>query len=152
MIAVAAHGQQTVPVSGGTTTGEEGSISFTLGQIFCQSDFEPAVTVNIVTASVNEGVQQPYTVDQLAVSGVSSLKDKISIYPNPAKNSLTVEVDSRESGFHYALYGIDGRWLQEGTVQGRVQLDITRYASGTYLLQIDDGRNNKNLYRIIKVN
>lgn len=145
-------GQVAVPVSGGYSSGNDGSVSFTLGQVFSMSDFEPAVTVNIVTASVNEGVQQPYIVDRLALDGVNPLNEKIVVYPNPAMNDLSISFDNQNVEFHYVLYGIDGRHLQRGSGVESVQLDISGYSSGTYMLSVEDGRGNKNVYKIVKVN
>ena len=144
--------QQTVPVSGGSVTGNDGSFSFTLGQIFSKSDFEPAVSVNIVTASVIEGVQQPYTIDQLSIPDISALNDKVTIYPNPTKNHIVVEFENNEKIFKYKLFGLEGRVLQSNNIYGKTTLNLSDYPSGSYILYIEDDNNNKSVYRIIKVN
>lgn len=152
ILAFMSWGQVAVPVSGGYASGDDGSVSYSLGQVFSMSDFEPAVTVNIVTASVNEGVQQPYIVDRLALDGVRPLSEDVTVYPNPAMNYLSISFYNQEGAFYYVLYGIDGRHLQRGSGIGYVQLDMSGYSSGTYMLSVEDERGNKNVYKIVKVN
>lgn len=145
------HAQETIPVSGGSVNGTDGSFSFTLGQVFSQSDFEPAVSANIVTASVIEGVQQPFTIDQLSIEEALPLTEKVTIYPNPTKNHVVVELENSQGEVGFRLYGLEGRLLQNGTLQESVTLDLSDYPTGTYLLYLDGGQ-KKNVYRIIKVN
>ena len=144
--------QETVPVSGGSVTGTDGSFSFTLGQVFAQSDLEPAVSANIVTASVIEGVQQPFTIDQLSIAETKALNEKVTLYPNPTKRTVIVEMENGEKEVQYRLFGMEGRLLQSGSMRERVSLDLSDYPTGTYLLYLEGENNNKNVYRIIKVN
>ena len=130
--------QQTIPISGGSVTSTGGGFSFTLGQVFAMSDFEPAVTANIVTASVIEGVQQPFTIDQLSIEETTPLTGSVTIYPNPTKGHVDVEIENGETQVEYRLYSLEGRILQKGTLQNRVSLELSGYPSGTYLLYLEN--------------
>lgn len=143
--------QQTIPVSGGSVTSAVGGFSFTLGQVFAMSDFEPAVSANIVTASVIEGVQQPFTIDQLSIEETTPLEGRVIIYPNPTKGHVIIELENGMDNVEYRLYGIEGRLFQRGVIQHRISLELSDYPSGTYLLYLGNVQ-QKNIYRIIKVN
>jgi hypothetical protein len=64
-----------------------------------------------------------------------SNKKAISIYPNPISDILMVKVRSRESGFNYSLYDLNGRVLINGAAEGHLaQLDLSDLANGVYML------------------
>lgn len=152
-----ALGQSAVPASGGTVQSSEGMFSFSLGQPFAQSDFETAVSVNNVTAFVIEGVQQPFTVEQLSIEGVTSLPFQLSVFPNPTTGFVTVEVikennNSNNRMLSFFLYGMEGKMLQKGSIDGSVQLNMESYVTGTYMLSVTDENGSINVYKIIKIN
>ena len=151
MTAKGVIGQTAVPASGGTVSNAEGMFSFTLGQPFAQSDFETAVSINTVTAYVIEGVQQPFTIEQLSIEGTSSLPVTLTIFPNPTTGIVTVTSDSPDK-LTYTLYSLDGRKMQQGTWSESVRLNLEGYTAGSYLLDIADMKGNKNIYKIIKSN
>ncbi|MCQ2298218.1 MAG: T9SS type A sorting domain-containing protein [Bacteroidales bacterium] len=146
-----AIGQQVVPVSGGSVSNGSGFFSFSLGQVVSKSDFEPAVSVNSVTASVIEGVQQPYTIEQLSIEGVSALNVEISLYPNPTTQRVKVSSSDSETQLTFRLYGVSGQLMQEGTMMGEMVLDTEDYPTGCYMLFLESGNRQSNVYRIVKI-
>jgi len=72
------------------------------------------------------------------------LKDKIKVYPNPVKNYLTVDVSDELLGksLSYIIYDNLGRVIDKGSDFNNQQLKINveKYASGIYNLQIIDNQ------------
>lgn len=150
-LGLALQAQQTVPVSGGSAANGTGSFSFSLGQFVMQSDFEPAVSVHTVTASVIEGVQQPYAIDQLDIEGVTPLAAEIRVYPNPTAENVTIVVSDADLQLQYTLYGMNGVQLQQGVLQQESELHLSPYATGSYMLLLEDQQHHQNVYRIVKI-
>lgn len=77
---------------------------------------------------------------------------KITVYPNPTKGSLAVEVTDGESKdeIHILLFSAQGSQLQNKKVKtGTTPVDMTNYASGWYLLRVQAGTESIEL-KIIK--
>lgn len=143
--------QQAIPLSGGAVSAQGGSFSYSVGQMVMMSDVEPAVTVNVVTASIIEGVQQPYTIDQIAIADVVPLAAELKIYPNPTTRQITIETVDSDLRLDFSLYSASGQLLQTGRFESLQVLDLGRFAAGTYLLSVQDENHSQNNYRIIKV-
>ena len=150
-VSVGAYAQQTIPISGGSVSGSSGTLSYSLGQMVMMSDVEPAVTVNVVTASIIEGVQQPYTIDQIAIPKVSPLQTEVVIFPNPTTKMVTVRIEDQNPNYQFFLYSNNGQQLMSGTLEQEKVLDMGRYPAGSYFLTIQDENHSQNNYRIIKV-
>jgi hypothetical protein len=100
------------------------------------------VSINAVTA-----------VQQNNIAGKTIDKPGFSVYPNPAKTMATV-VFNETGNCIVKLTDISGRVLQTKTivaVKGRntVQLDISKYAKGVYLIPIVNAKKES---RTIKLN
>jgi hypothetical protein len=72
------------------------------------------------------------------------------VYPNPFNNQLSIETDGFESG-HWFLMDVAGRQILEGVIQGEMTgIDVSRLASGSYLLQVVDFSGKKEQFQIVK--
>lgn len=148
VVCIIANAQQVIPVSGGSANSTTGSLSYTVGQTACQADFEPAVSVLSVTASINEGVQQPFLIEQVSIPNVPLLSAEVNIFPNPTSNNVNVNI--AEGTYNYTLFDINGKKLQSGPFTTEIAIQMASYASGSYLLDISDEQGHKNVYKIIK--
>jgi len=79
--------------------------------------------------------------------GVSerSLLDQVRIFPNPASNAVSI-FSPLEDIMSIKLMDLSGKLLYTGTLTPGVQkLDLNRYASGTYLIELEyDGYSKTN--------
>jgi len=66
------------------------------------------------------------------------LKNYISVYPNPVKNNLYVNLNEGE--YNIRLVDIDGKILYNELSQGRNNIIMNRYSNGIYYLIIEDKR------------
>ena len=58
------------------------------------------------------------------------------IYPNPAKNNLTIESQQKST---IEIFNIQGQTiLQQSLQQGKTDIDISRLAIGIYILKLSN--------------
>jgi ELWxxDGT repeat protein len=73
---------------------------------------------------------------------ISSTNSKASIFPNPARQQATIQIDSKVSeNVNIRIVDVNGRLLEQRNVivaigQNNISLDINRYASGVYYVSI----------------
>ena len=64
----------------------------------------------------------------------------VNFYPNPVKNILNISISKQDGKpSTIKLLNTYGQHLLQIPVSGTVQFDMSKYASGMYLLQVDDG-------------
>lgn len=86
-----------------------------------------------------------FPVMQLSVPGVSD-QQLVRIYPSPATDAVTINVDARLLYKSYSFSDMTGRIILSGKIEKETsQFDISNIASGIYLLQIE-GRS----YKVVK--
>lgn len=84
-------------------------------------------------------------------TGLNSLNHlpELSIFPNPAKEEITVKSDITAQGLPYNITDAAGRRVLAGKLSGESTLiDINRLREGLYFLEI--GKNNRRSVKIIK--
>ena len=67
--------QESLNSSGGTASGIDGSVSYSIGQVVISSSSDTA-------GSLNQGVQQPYQIEVVSTPKIDP-EISISVYPNP---------------------------------------------------------------------
>lgn len=137
---------------GGDARSSYGSLSYSVGQLACESDFAPAITVVNITESVNEGLQQPYTPRDRQYEDIQAITATVSLYPNPTVDAVILECDNLDETLCYTLYNAQGQQLEQGTYHGGQQrIELKEYAAGNYMLSIQNkNKNEQNIYKIIK--
>ncbi|TNE77125.1 MAG: T9SS type A sorting domain-containing protein, partial [Bacteroidetes bacterium] len=91
--------------------------------------------VEVTNALGCTGTSAVYTVSLANVEDI--LADRLSIYPNPASNQLTVEVpESIQSSFNLVIYDHMGRivYNEEMSNKADIQIDLHEFESGVYHL------------------
>ena len=143
---ITTQGQNTIPATGGNATGSGGSISYTVGQITCN-------TISGTNGIVSQGVQQPYEIS--IVTALEEAKDIsliCSVYPNPTSNYLTLKIgDYKNDDLYYWLYGVSGNLIETKKVlANETQISIINQVSGTYFLKLTSGNIEIKTFKIIK--
>ncbi len=77
----------------------------------------------------------------LSTGGISAITHAVSVYPNPFDQYLFVDVSSIKSTLPLAISILDisGKTLETFSGKGIVTLNLEKYESNVYLLQIRDG-------------
>ena len=141
---VTANAQTAITSLGGDVTSQAGSLNYTIGQIDASS------AIGQGQASLNEGVQQTYTVEELRVR--TSGKDiQVLVYPNPTMDGVYVEIPDSEIGLRYELLASTGSILKSGTLNDTKQkIEMNAYPVATYVLRVM-GKDSEYDFKIARI-
>ncbi len=144
LAAITADAQTAITSLGGDVSSPAGSLNYTVGQIATSS------AVGQGQASIYEGVQQTYTVEELRVR--TPEKDiQISVYPNPTMDGVFVEISDSEIGFCYELLSSNGSILKSGILNDTKQkIEMNAYPVATYVLRVM-GKNSEYDFKIARI-
>lgn len=140
------HAQESINTTGGNASGNEGSVSFSLGQVMYQ-------THTSTDGSVMEGVQQPYEISIItAIEETHGINLTVSAYPNPANDKLTLEVKNIElSTLQFLLYDIHGKLLQnKKIVSNQTSILMSNLPPGSYFVKVTQNNYEVKTFKIFK--
>ena len=146
---MATHAQQGVVATGGQSAGDDGSVSYSIGQIFYQS-YEGG------EGSVAEGVQQPYETYLItSIDELTGIDLKLSVFPNPVQDKLRLQItetgDYPLSNHQYHLLNMSGKAIKTGSIDEESTLiDMGSYPPGIYFLRVSAGNDSIGHFKIIK--
>ena len=137
-----------VPV-GGDAQGNGGSVSYTVGQMAVESTANSNGSI-----SVAEGVQQPYEIMTVGVDDYPQIALNAVVYPNPTENIAQLQLNGFEipaDGLRATFYDGNGKQLQSVTVTNDLTaFQIGQYATGTYYLEVRDGKRVLKTFKIVR--
>jgi hypothetical protein len=94
-----------------------------------------------------------YLDDTVAILGVQEVAFvDVLLYPNPAKDKLTLQVQENIQVKSLEIYSIEGRLVhtQTSNLQNtRIAIDVSRYAAGMYILKVQSENNSTLTKRFI---
>ena len=100
-----------------------------------------------IVTNIADGQHLEQNVQLVKSVGVEDYENKVTVYPNPAKDFVTVEINVDLEIANVNLYNINGRAVGVNNYSplqrdGIIQLDLRPLPTGTYFLHIktDDGR------------
>jgi hypothetical protein len=138
--------QKTVPAAGGLATGNNGSISYTVGQVFYSS-------LTSTTGKVTEGVQQAYEISHVNSSHeIQGLTDAISVYPNPTNEIVLLKFEKpMGKNLHYKLHNAHGQILSGKTItNSQTIISLGNYVPAIYFLKIFQNQKEIISFKILK--
>ena len=128
--------QESVNAGGGDATGNGGSVAYSVGQVFYQTNSGNSTTIS-------EGVQQPIEISTLVItSPVFNLQ--LSAFPNPTTHSVTISISNiKQQDLTYQLVDLHGRLLQTGSLpDAKNSIDLSQYLPATYIIMVQDAQAN----------
>lgn len=137
--------QEAVLSAGGNTTQSNGSVSYSIGQVF-SSDAESS------DHYVTEGVQQAFEI--YVVTEIEALAKTMDllVYPNPTSDFLKLKTS--EEAFEtlsFVLTNVQGQVLQTQKVnQKETRVNLKNYAPGSYFLNIRTEEETIKTFKIIR--
>lgn len=138
LVSITSLGQEVVSTSSGQATGNQGSISYVVGQ----------VNGSPFSAQVSPGVLQPYKVS-IILSAEGSIE--VNVYPNPTVEQLFIEGKFIDGDYSYMLYNMSGQSLKQGKLEvDKEPLNLTEFVSDTYFVSIMKGSELIKTFRIVK--
>jgi hypothetical protein len=142
----AIQAQSTIPASGGNATGTGGSVSYSVGQLFYNTNTG-------TTGTVSQGVQRPYEISVItAVEQAKNINLLCSAYPNPTTDFLTLKVENYDrENLYFWLYDVVGNLLLNNkVVSNETRVTMENLLSGTYILKVTDNGKEVKTFKIIK--
>jgi|TARA_Y100000994_G_scaffold229369_1_gene214304 hypothetical protein len=131
--------------SGGTLTQNNYNLCFSLGEIAIETFIQSDV---IITQGFHQDYYQVSTVDEI------SSQYFIDFFPNPTTDLLNVNcnvnqlvdliIKDMKGSIVFSLLEVEGRETQ--------QINLSHFSQGIYFLEIGLINNNKQVYKIQKVN
>jgi hypothetical protein len=120
---------------GQVISGENGLYSFDLvpGQ-YTITATKSGFSSNSVVRDVTAGTTIWGSIQLSQATGIpGDIVPKVNVYPNPAKEYITIEPDGASQ---VALYDLTGRELLRTTISGKTDLPLSRYVPGVYIIHI----------------
>ena len=102
-------------------------------------------TINTVSEGAQRAIANALLVINENPVGAERIRNKkgISLYPNPAKEFITIELENKHTdNLFFEIYHLDGRIVSKTSLHGlqqnntRFQIDVTSLRPGTYLYSI----------------
>jgi hypothetical protein len=122
--------QETNSSSGGNAKGNEGSISYTIGQIVYTTD-------NGFAGSATKGVQQAYEISTVKETE-ALIELECSIYPNPTIDILTFKLlDPGYEDLSLSLWNMTGKLISnKDVVSNETRFNMKNLSAGVYFLRV----------------
>ena len=129
--------------AGGDADGDNGSISYSIGQVVYTS-------AQGSNGNVNQGVQQPYDVG--VVTGIEEAGINLSVFPNPTSGLLTLTVaDEDASLLSYQLFDASGRLVDsKNKLNSTNTISLDGYATGVYTLSVSRENKQVKSFRLVR--
>ncbi len=136
--------QQTIIPAGNNAQSATGSVAYSIGQTFFESQ-------ESATGKVNPGVQQPYEIFVLATNE-NAVRSSISVYPNPVKDFLTVDFNTEKvANSSFQLFDVSGKIINQGNLKNdKTQISASSLSVGMYILRITNAGKLVKTFKIIK--
>ena len=105
-----------------------------------------------VTQTVSNECAESQIADivNLTLSDNELLSKLIKIYPNPANETLNLNLIDSNKKFQYKILSCNGQILLSGLLKNKTQLDVSALNSGLYFLEINQNNNWINTKLIIE--
>ena len=138
------NAQEAIVGSGGNASGD-GSVSYSVGQVF--------YTTNTSTSdSVAQGVQQAFEISTTLGIENNLINLSFIAYPNPTNDFLTLKISNfNKNNMESALFDIQGRMLARQRIkQENTRILMQNLATGTYFLKVTNDNKLIKTFKIIK--
>lgn len=132
--------------SGGDISNSNGSINYSIGQIFINTNSN---TNNYII----EGNQQPYEIYSLSNSNLDNPNLTIKIFPNPTNDFIFLSYPNYNyENTNFQIFDLNGKEIikKRKIYEKETKIFLDQFQIGTYLLLITNEDNTTNSFKIIK--
>jgi len=136
--------QVAVNTSGGGSKTIDGSIEYSIGNVFYTS-------VTTDAGSITEGVQHTYDITTVGIQE-QDLNISLSVFPNPTTDLLNLSTCFNTKGFSFQIINLLGNQLEIQPIESnQTIIRMLSYNTGTYILNIlSDDNKVLQSFKIIK--
>lgn len=143
---ISSYSQTSINSSGGNVSNQNGSFSFSVGQLVYTTNKNE-------NGSVTQGIQQPFEHQILSDNEFFKKDFKILTYPNPTSDNLIVSIlnDFTNNKIEYSLFDIQGKQLMKGKIESDLTvIKIKNLSKGIYFLKVSEQNLSIKTVKIIK--
>lgn len=135
---------QVIVPSGNNFSNDQVSLSFSVGQSIAGMITNGAV--------LEQGFQVDLSSTQPVVTGIEEGDTEITVFPNPAEQSIQVKISSAKHTFHFRLFDASGKEIQEKTnINEPVsEFDMHELKPAVYFLTIREPQGKTRTISIVK--
>ena len=142
---VAAFAQSDIVPTGGTATGNGGTVTYTIGQIAVQSYSEGGT-------SISEGVQQPYEIQTIGIDNYPGITLNAMVYPNPTLGNVQLTMNNVQFEGEVKVFDTNGKYLFSKKIEGEITvIPMAELATGTYFLNVLNGTQVLKSFKVVKM-
>lgn len=125
-----AKAQESLNTSAGIASNTDGSINYSLGQLFVTNQIDS-------NGSISEGVQYSIELQNLSDNSFQ-FELNIKVFPNPSTSTVNLNTKAvHDTNLHYELYDLLGRLIKSNSITGeKTIIDIEDLDMATYQLNI----------------
>ena len=136
-------GQSNTVSSGGNASSSSGSVSYSIGQVVYTS-------AEGDNGSINQGVQQPYSVD--VITGIEHPEIDLSVFPNPTQGQITLNIAlDRTESYSCNLFDATGRLVfTQDKLNPATIISLETFAVGTYTLSVSKEKEVVKSFRVVR--
>jgi len=133
----------------GTTALESGfSLPFGGGSL-SMSQLSVGTHWYVCTVHASTGMKGVIIVESATDIPLSRPEDRVSFYPNPVFDMLTIESNQDLLGSTFSFSDLTGKLILSGHInQESVSIDVSSFKTGIYLLQVGESR--RRTFKVIK--
>ena len=140
------HAQQTILSANNNATGNEGTVSYSVGQV-------AFITKTGISGTITEGIQQPYEI--LFLTGIeeeNGITLECILYPNPANRYVKLKIENHViKNLSYQLYNMNGLLLENVKIENEeTTVPVDELVNATYFLKVTENNNILKTFLIIK--
>jgi len=96
-------------------------------------------TVQVMQNNCTSAVSSPFNFTVTGIPNITVFNNEIKLFPNPVKDKLIITKSSSIESIVIRLIDINGVQLQTRKITtNRTEIDMRRYASGSYIVLIED--------------
>lgn len=138
--------QQSLNTGGGDLSGTNGSVNYSVGQVF----YTTSVSAN---GSVAQGVQQPYEISVVTgLEKASGILLSCSVYPNPTTDFLNLSISNYNiKNLYYQLYDGNSKLIEDKKITTENErISMVELATGIYFVKVREDNQELKTFKIIK--
>ncbi|MFN5295095.1 MAG: T9SS type A sorting domain-containing protein, partial [Flavobacteriales bacterium] len=124
------------------------------GSGYCKLDRVSGFDFESFERDFGKEIVHPFRFETNLTSVQEIEKHRVSVYPNPTENLITIDAMGFDRSLTYSLFDQMGRRLESRMVERRsssdtFELSMGNFANGIYFVEIWDGQ-NRGTIRVIK--
>lgn len=137
--------QSDVVPTGGTATGDGGTVTYTIGQIAVQSYEESGVIIS-------EGVQQPYEIQIIGIDNYPGITLNAVVFPNPTNGNVQLTINDEQLEGGVRVFDMNGKLLFVKKIEGEnTEIPMSELAAGTYFVNVMTEKQVLKTFKVVKM-